>query len=99
MAVIKCDTCPWSKDTYPGQLKHDVPFRICGMSGNIVYPVPHKEKRYSGPGYIHFGISSCGIFETAEDVLAAMTDIERKRYKERMERNEGDRDQHQSGMG
>ena len=53
----------------------------------MVYTQPRKVKRWSGPGYLHFGISSCGIFETMEDALASMTEIERKRYYERVNQN------------
>lgn len=84
--MIKCDTCPWCKDTNPEKVdQNGYPYHICGMSGNIVYTIPRKEKRYSGSGYIHFGICSCGIFETEEDVIAAMTEPERRRYYERKE--------------
>lgn len=86
--MITCAECPRCKDNYPnstdGEGNH---FCICGMTGNIVYTIPRKEKRYSGSGYIHFGTSSCGIFETVEDVLAAMTEIERQRYYERKNQN------------
>lgn len=41
--MIKCDTCPRCKDTYPGKVDADgYHFHICGMSGNIVYTIPHK---------------------------------------------------------
>ena len=86
--MIRCDTCPYCKDTYPDKVdtfgNH---FCICGMGGNMVYTQPRKEKRYSGSGYIHYGVSSCGIFETVEDALASMTEIERKRYYERVNQN------------
>ena len=86
--MIRCDTCPWCKDSCPGKVdQYGYHFYICGMTGNIVYTIPRKEKRYSGSGYIHFGISSCGIFETVEDVLAAMTEPERQRYYERKNQN------------
>ena len=88
MEVIRCDACPYCKDTYPGKLDADGNhFFICGMGGNMVYTQPRKVKRYSGPGYIKFGVSSCGIFETVEDALASMTEIERQRYYERMKQN------------
>ena len=81
--MIKCDTCPRCKDVYPGQTDRDgYHFCICGMSGNIVYAIPHKVKRYSGKGYLHFGISSCGLYETIEDALNDMTQSEIKRWKE-----------------
>lgn len=86
--MIRCDTCPRCKDSYPGKVDSDGNhFFICGMTGNMVYTQPRKVKRWSGPGYLHFGISSCGIFETVEDVLAHMTEIERKRYYERVNQN------------
>jgi len=86
--MIRCDTCPYCKDSYPnstdGQGNH---FCICGMTGNMVYTEPRREKRWSGPGYIKFGISGCGLFDTVEDALASMTEIERQRYYERMKQN------------
>ena len=86
--MIRCDTCPYCKDSYPGKLdSYGNHFHICGMTGNMVYTKPRMEKRWSGPGHIKFGISSCGIFKTVEDVLAHMTEIERKRYYERVNQN------------
>lgn len=82
--MIKCDTCPRCKDTYPGKLdSNGYHFYICGMSGNIVYKEPHKIKRYKGKGYIDLGISSCGLYETIEDALKHMTESERRRYYEK----------------
>ena len=82
--IIRCDICPWCKDSCPGKVDmYGYHFHICGMTGNIVYTISRKEKRYSGSGYIHFGISSCGLFHTADEVLAAMTEPERQRYYER----------------
>lgn len=49
----------------------------------MVYTKPRKVKRYSGPGYLHFGVSSCGIFDTIEDVLQHMTESEIKRWREK----------------
>lgn len=87
--MIRCDTCPYCRNT--GQAdKVDSDgnyYCICGMTGNIVYTYPRRVKRYSGSGYLRFGVSSCGIFETVDDVLAHMTEIERKRYYERMKQN------------
>ena len=75
--MIKCDTCPRCKDVYPDKVDSDgYHYCICGMSGNIVYKIPHKMKRYSGKGYINLGVSTCGIYETAEDVLKHMTKSE-----------------------
>lgn len=86
--MIRCDTCPYCKDEYPGRVDaHGNHFHICGMTGNMVYTEPRREKRYSGPGYIKFGISGCGLFDTVEDALASMTEIERQRYYERMKQN------------
>ena len=91
--VIRCDTCPRCKDVYPDKRdRFGYHFYICGMTGNIVYKEPHKEKRYSGKGWIHYGISTCGIFETVEDVLKKMTESERRRYYARTEVQ-----QHQQG--
>ena len=82
--MIRCDTCPRCKDIYPGKLdSFGNHFCICGMTGNMVYTEPRKEKRYSGAGWIQFDISSCGLFETVDEALASMTEIERQRYKER----------------
>lgn len=82
--MIKCDTCPRCKDTYPGKLdafgNH---FHICGMGGNMVYTEPRKEKRIYGSGYIHYSVSSCGLYETVEDALKHMTESEVRRWKER----------------
>ena len=82
--MIKCDTCPRCKDTYPGKLDADgYHFHICNMSGNIVYTIPHRMKRYSGNGYINLGVSSCGIYETIDDALKDMTESEIRRWRER----------------
>ena len=79
--MIKCDTCPRCKDIYPGRVDvNGYPFRICGMSGNIVYVIPRKEKRYNGNGYVYFGVSGCGLYKTVKDALNAMTEPERKRW-------------------
>lgn len=81
--MIKCDTCPRCKDKYPGKLDRDgYHYHICGMSGNIVYTIPHKIKRLSGRGYIHCGISSCGLYDTVENALKSMTDSERRRWEQ-----------------
>lgn len=85
--MIKCDTCPRCKDTYPGKLDRDgYHYHICGMSGNIVYTIPHKIKRASGRGYINCGISSCGLYETIEDALKSMTESERRRWEQEQKR-------------
>jgi hypothetical protein len=51
----------------------------------MVYTKPRKEKRISGSGWIHYDISSCGLFETVDEAMARMTEPEKKRYYERME--------------
>ena len=79
--MITCDICPWCKDPYPDQVDSDgYHINICGMSGNIVYTIPHKTKRIFGGGFIHFGVSGCGLYETVDDVLSKMTEAERKEY-------------------
>ena len=81
--VIKCDTCPRYKDTYPGKVDRDgYHYGICGLTGNIVYAIPHKIKRVAGHGYIHCGIGSCGLYDSVEDALNHMTDVEVRRWKE-----------------
>ena len=82
--MIKCDTCPRCKDAYPGKVDfYGHHFCICGMSGNMVYTEPRKVKREVGHGYIHYGISSCGLYKSIEDALSRMTETERRRYKEK----------------
>lgn len=80
---ITCAECPRCKNNYPdatdGEGNH---FCICGMTGNMVYTKPRKVKRYSGPGYLHFGVSSCGMYDTVEDVLNDMTESEIRRWRE-----------------
>ena len=82
---IRCDTCPRCKDIYPPDKVDSFGnhFCICGMGGNMVYPKPRKEKRYSGKGYIHYDIDGCGLYDTIDEALAAMNDIERQDYYER----------------
>ncbi len=83
--MIRCDTCPRCKDIYPDKVdwagNH---FCICGMSGNKVYTKPRKEPRYSGHGYIHYGVGSCGLYDSVGDALKHMThsEIERLRKEE-----------------
>lgn len=81
--MIKCDTCPRCKDIYPDKLdwagNH---FCICGLTGNMVYTMPRKERRLSGHGWMHFGISSCGLYDSFEDAWAAMIEPERRRWRE-----------------
>ena len=82
--MIRCDTCPYCKDEYPGKVDaQGNHFCICGMTGNMVYTEPRREKRYSGQGYIKFGISGCGLFDTVDEALASMTEIERERWRAR----------------
>ena len=79
--MIKCSECPRCKNVYPDKKdENGVHFHICGMSGNIVYTVPRREKRYNGKGYIHFSESSCGIYETFEKAYGAMTKTEQARW-------------------
>lgn len=89
--MIKCDTCPRCKDKYPGTLDRDgYHYHICGMSGNIVYTIPHKIKRASGRGHINCGISSCGLFDSVEDALKSMTESERRRWEQEKDRRAGE---------
>lgn len=84
--MIRCDTCPRYNDTYPGKLDSDgYHFGICGMSGNKVYAIPHKIKRYNGNGYINCGVDSCGLYGTVEDALNHMTEPEIRRWRARNE--------------
>jgi len=90
MGMIRCDTCPRCYDAYPGKLdSFGNHFHICGMTGNMVYTEPRKEKRISGSGWIHYGINSCGLYETIDAALANMTEPEKKRYYERMASENG----------
>lgn len=80
--MIKCSECPRCKDTYPDKKDYQGNhFHICGMSGNMVYTEPRREKRYNGKGRIKFSESSCGLYETFEDAFNAMTETEQKRYR------------------
>lgn len=79
--MITCKTCPRCKDTYPNKLDRDGnKFYICGMSGNMVYKEPRKVKKACGYGYIHYSVSSCGLYDTVDDVLKDMTTSEKERY-------------------
>ena len=81
--MIKCDVCPRCKDSYPDKVDSDgYHFCICGMTGNKVYTEPRMIKRHAGSGYIHFSTSSCGLYETVEDVLSHMTETEIRRWEE-----------------
>jgi len=81
--MIKCKDCPRCKDVYPPEtVDHNGNhFCICGMSGNIVYTYPRKEKRYNGKGYIKFSEDSCGIYKTFEDAFNAMSKPEQLRWR------------------
>lgn len=81
--MIKCKDCPRCKDVYPPEtVDHNGNhFYICGMSGNIVYTYPRKEKRYNGKGYIKISESSCGLYQTFDDAFKAMSQAERLRWK------------------
>lgn len=81
--MIRCDVCPRCKDSYPDKVDfYGNHFCICGMTGNMVYTEPRKIKRDTGSGYIHFSTSSCGLYETVEDVLSHMTESEIRRWEE-----------------
>lgn len=58
---IDCSEC--SKCKPQDTLKNGVRWGICGMGGNIVYLEPWKERRIKGSGYIHHGVSSCGMYK------------------------------------
>ena len=79
---IRCDTCPWCYDRYPGKLDRDGHhFYICGVGGNMVYKEPRKVKRISGSGYLHYPVSGCGLYKSVEEALEHMTEPEIARYK------------------
>lgn len=81
--MLMCDTCPRYKDVYPDRLDRDgYHFGICGLTGNKVYAIPHRIKRLVGSGYMKLGISTCGLYNTVEDALAHMTDVEVRRWEE-----------------
>ena len=81
--MINCSDCPRCKDVYPPDtVDHNGNhFCICGMSGNIVYTYPRKEKKYNGKGYIKISESSCGLYQTFDDAFKAMSQTERLRWK------------------
>ena len=80
--AIKCDKCPRCKDVYPGKLdSYGYHYHICGMGGNIVYTTPHKIKKACGKGWLSYGVSGCGLYDTVEDALQHMTDAEKQRLK------------------
>lgn len=86
--MIHCGICPRCKDVCPDKVDSDgYHFKICGMTGNMVYTEPRRVKKISGHGWIHYGISSCRLFESVDQALASMTEIERQRYHERMNQN------------
>lgn len=58
---VDCPDCPQCKPK--NTLRNGARWGICGMSGNIVYLEPWKEKRIHGSGYINHDVSSCGLFE------------------------------------
>lgn len=81
--MIKCSECPRCKDIYPDRTDYNGNhFSICGMTGNIVYTKPRRERKYSGRGWIKFSESSCGIYESFEDAFNAMTKTEQNRWNE-----------------
>jgi hypothetical protein len=80
--MIRCYECPRCKDQ-PGKTDYNGNhFAICGMSGNMVYLKPRRERRYNGKGWISFSASSCGIYRTFDDAFNAMTKNEQKRWRE-----------------
>lgn len=81
--MIMCSECPRCKDVYPADTvdHNNNHFCICGMSGNMVYTYPRREKRIFGSGYINFPESSCGLYKTFEDAFNAMSKPERDRWK------------------
>lgn len=87
--MIRCDTCPRSKDVYPGKVDSSgYHYHICGLTGNIVYPTPYKIKRASRSGYLSFSVSSCGLYEDIEDALNHMTESEVRRWREKNEQTD-----------
>jgi hypothetical protein len=46
----------------------------------MVYKEPRRVKRISGKGYLHYSVSSCGLYETIEEALKQMTKSEKERY-------------------
>lgn len=81
--TLRCSGCPRYKDSYPDKVDvYGNHFGICGMSGNKVYTKPRKEKRYNGNGYIRFSESSCGLYRCFNEAFNAMTETERKRWRE-----------------
>lgn len=80
--MITCAECPRCKDLYPGQLdSFGNPFKICGMSGNMVHTEPRREKRINGNGYIYYEAGTCGLYDTVEDALKHMTKAAIERWK------------------
>lgn len=79
---IRCDTCPRCTDPYPGKLDRDgYHFFICGDGGNMVYKEPRKVRRISGKGWLHYPVSSCGLYKSIDEALSKMTESEIARYK------------------
>ena len=85
--MIKCSECPRCKDVYPEDVTdhHGNHFCICGLSGNMVFTYPRKEKRYNGQGWIHLPEGSCGLYNTFNDAWKAMTKPEQDRWKAKHE--------------
>ena len=79
--MIHCKDCPRCKDSRRTD-NNGNHFSICGMTGNMVYTEPRREKRFSGKGWIRFSDSSCGIYETFDDAFDAMTKTEQKRWRD-----------------
>lgn len=79
---IGCDTCPRCKDIYPGKVDMwGYHYCICGMTGNIVYKIPHKIKKATGKGWLKLGIGGCGLYESVQRALADMTESEIMRWR------------------
>ena len=79
---IGCDTCPRCKDIYPDKVDMwGYHYCICGMTGNIVYKIPHKIKKATGKGWLKLGIGGCGLYESVQRALADMTESEIRRWR------------------
>lgn len=87
-SYIDCLECPHCKPK--SGYWHGVRYGICDNSGNVVYLEPRREKRIYGSGYIHYLVSSCGLYESVEDALKKMTHAAIRQWKERKEKGEHD---------
>lgn len=88
-SMIKCSECPRCEDRYPDKTdffgNH---FCICGMTGNMVYTKPRKERKYNGRGWIEFSESSCGLFSSFNEAFNKMSEPEKRRWREKHGRYE-----------